>query len=134
MLSHRKLLFFPKKFHLITGNSRSISSIFHPNFEIITSPPERCHPSIPDNLAVLLFGFAGSSMKQLEKHSKLYNNLGYKTLSCILPQQYIFRFDVPNIVKCSQQVINLNVKLFAFVNAKINLLSPSCNLLTAVTL
>ena len=112
MLSHRKLLFFPKKFHLITGNSRSISSIFHPNFEIITSPPERCHPSIPDNLAVLLFGFAGSSMKQLEKHSKLYNNLGYKTLSCILPQQYIFRFDVPNIVKCSQQVINLNVKLF----------------------
>ena len=112
MLSHRKLLFFPKKFHLITGNSRSISSIFHPKFEIITSPPDRCHPSIPDNLAVLLFGFAGSSMKQLEKHSKLYNNLGYKTLSCILPQQYIFRFDVPNIVKCSQQVINLNVKLF----------------------
>ena len=68
-------------------------------------------------------------MKQLEKHSKLYNNLGYKTLSCILPQQYIFRFDVPNIVKCSQQVININI-----VKVNVNLLSPSCNLLTAVTL
>ena len=105
MLCQRNLFFFPKKFHLLGGNVRPASSIFYPKFEIIISPPQRCQSQIPDNLAVLLFGFAGSSMKQLEKHSKLYNNLGYKTLSCILPQQYLFRFDVPNIVKCSKQVL-----------------------------
>ena len=110
MLYQRHLFFFPPKFHLMSGSVRSASTIFHPKFEIISSPPERCQPQIPDNLAVLLFGFAGSSMKQLEKHSRLYNSLGYKTLSCILPQQYLFRFDVPNIVKCSKQVNSWKIK------------------------
>merc|ERR1719342_901216 len=56
-------------------------------------------------MAVLLFGYAGSSFRQLEKHSLMYNKLGYTTLSCILPQNYLFHFEVPKIVECSKQVL-----------------------------
>ena len=56
-------------------------------------------------MAVLLFGYAGSSFRQLEKHSLMYNKLGYTTLSCILPQNYLFHFDVTKVEDCSKQVI-----------------------------
>ena len=55
-------------------------------------------------MAVLLFGYAGSSFRQLEKHSLIYNKLGYKTLSCILPLPLLPHYEVQNIVDCSRQV------------------------------
>ena len=36
---------------------------------------------------VLVFGYAGSGLRQLEKHYKLYNSLGYRTLACVPPKE-----------------------------------------------
>ena len=81
--------------------ARLISSEFK---IIVTEPSENKSQDIDRNFAVLLFGFAGSSYKQLEKHSILYNNLGYKTLHCILPIKHHYHYDIPRIVDCSRQV------------------------------
>lgn len=61
---------------------------------------------VPDDFAVLLFGFAGSTFKQLDKHSDLYNSLGYKTLSCILPKEDIFHNDTRNVSAFSRSVLD----------------------------
>ena len=61
------------------------------------SPSAASPPSSPSPPSVLLFGFAGSKKHQLEKHSKLYNELGYQTLYCILPLQHLFHYDVHKI-------------------------------------
>ena len=57
-----------------------------------------------------MFGFAGSSFKQLEKHSSLYNSLGYRTLSCIVPHHYTFTFDMDSIIDCSNMVLESMAK------------------------
>ena len=79
-------------------------------FEIIVTEAEIKNKISDRNVAVLLFGFAGSSYKQLEKHSVLYNSLGYKTLHCILPIRHIFHYDVPRIISCSQKVCLKNIE------------------------
>jgi len=61
---------------------------------------------VPNNFAVLLFGYAGSSFRQLDKHSKLYNSLGYKTLSCILPIENMFHNDNKKISAFSRSVLD----------------------------
>lgn len=42
---------------------------------------------------VIVLGFYGSSETQLNRYSKLYNELGHKTLSYILPDPLIFEYD-----------------------------------------
>jgi len=64
------------------------------------SPPTTSRPS------VLLFGFAGSKKHQLEKHSKLYNDLGFHTLYCILPLQHLFHYDIHRIRDCANWVLD----------------------------
>ena len=54
---------------------------------------------------VLVFGYAGSGLRQLEKHCKLYNSLGYRTLSCVPPQEFLFHYDVPQLVQLSRSVL-----------------------------
>ena len=68
-------------------------------FEVWSGSPSTTSPTPPPSspLSVLLFGFAGSKKHQLEKHSKLYNELGYRTLYCILPLQHLFHYDVHRI-------------------------------------
>ena len=68
-------------------------------FEVWSGSPSAASPtpSTSSPPSVLLFGFAGSKKHQLQKHSKLYNELGYHTLYCILPLQYLFHYDVHRI-------------------------------------
>lgn len=68
-------------------------------FEVWSGSPSATSPTplAPSPPSVLLFGFAGSKKHQLEKHSKLYNELGYQTLFCILPLQNLFHYDVHKI-------------------------------------
>ena len=77
-------------------------------FEIRVSSPHisiDCHRDpVPDNTAILLLGNAGATFRQLEKHSELYNSLGYRTLACILPRVYVFHYDIPSTVKFCKQV------------------------------
>ena len=60
-----------------------------------------------ESQCVIVFGSAGMTPKQLSKFSQLYNNLGFKTISCILPQEHIFHYDIPQIKACSQKVLDL---------------------------
>ena len=61
------------------------------------SPTSSLAPPTTSRPSVLLFGFAGSKKHQLEKHSKLYNDLGFHTLYCILPLQHLFHYDIHRI-------------------------------------
>jgi len=56
-------------------------------------------------LSVVLFGFAGSPIHQLEKMSNVYTELGFRTLYCILPMKMTFSYDIPNIQKCAEDVL-----------------------------
>ena len=76
------------------------------SFPILVNTPESHHKSHDSNVAVVLFGFAGSHMKQLGKHSSMYNSLGYTTVSCILPMHYTFTYDIANIRRCGREVLD----------------------------
>ena len=58
----------------------------------------------PEGVAVLLLGNAGATFRQLERHSELYNTLGFRTLACTLPLQFVFHYDIPNTVRFCKQV------------------------------
>jgi len=77
-------------------------------FEVWSGSPSTTSPTPPPSSppSVLLFGFAGSKKHQLEKHSKLYNELGYRTLYCILPLQHLFHYDVHRIRDCAHWVLD----------------------------
>ena len=62
-----------------------------------------------ESQCVIVFGSAGMTPKQLSKFSQLYNSLGFKTISCILPQEHIFHYDIPKIKACSQKVLDLSL-------------------------
>ena len=89
-------------------SSSSSSQKISQKFEIRVSSPHiniDCHRDpVPDNTAVLLLGNAGATFRQLEKHSDLYNSLGYRTLACILPRVFVFHYDIPSTVKFCKQV------------------------------
>ena len=52
-----------------------------------------------------MFGYAGSSLGHVLKHAALYNSLGYRTLSCVLPQEYLFHYQTAQIVSFSRSVL-----------------------------
>ena len=86
-----------------------------PSFCLSTSAGGEIHYSGPvggqdQQLGVLVFGFAGSSINQLLKHSALYNSLGYRTLSCVLPHQLMFCYKIPEIVEFSRRVLDAAVE------------------------
>ena len=87
---------------------RSLFTASSVKFEICVSALNisiDCHRDpVPDNTAVLLLGNAGATFQQLEKHSELYNSLGYRTLACILPRVYVFHYDIPSTVRFCKQV------------------------------
>jgi len=56
-------------------------------------------------VSVILFGFAGSPIHQLEKMSSIYTELGYRTLYCILPMKFTFSYDIKNILLCAEEVV-----------------------------
>ena len=91
------------------GSARRCSSLSS-SFPITVSNPKFRSFNKPDDVGVLLFGFAGSSHRQLEKHTTLYNSLGYRTVSCILPHKYLFTFDIDNIKKHSDMVLEIVMK------------------------
>jgi len=70
------------------------------------SPSTSLAPPATSRPSVLLFGFAGSKKHQLEKHSKLYNDLGFHTLYCILPLQHLFHYDIHRIRDCANWVLD----------------------------
>jgi len=57
-------------------------------------------------VSVILFGFAGSPIHQLEKISNIYTELGYRTLYCILPMKFTFSYDMENILACAEEVVS----------------------------
>jgi len=97
---------FANKIHI---QALSTSRVRHSTIQIkVASASSASEKSeiIPDNFAVLLFGFAGSTFRQLDKHSELYNSLGYKTLSCILPIENMFHNDARNVSAFSRSVLD----------------------------
>ena len=84
-----------------TASTNSVSS---QKFDIRVSAPSHPRVPAPEGVAVLLLGNAGATFRQLEKHSDLYNSLGYRTLACILPRVYVFHYDIPSTVKFCKQV------------------------------
>merc|ERR1711892_146631 len=73
------------------------------SFEIFHGTP-KCQETSP--VSVILFGFAGSPIQQLEKMSNIYTELGYRTLYCTLPMKFTFSYDITNIQKCAEEVVN----------------------------
>jgi len=63
----------------------------------------------PDGAAaeptILLFGYAGSPKKNLLKYQKLYSDLGYRSISTILPHHYIFHYDIAKIRDTASRVV-----------------------------
>ena len=86
-------------------------------FEIRVSSPHiniDCHrDAVPDNTAILLLGHSEATFQQLKKHSELYNSLGYRTLACTLPLQFVFHYDVKNTIGFCKQVLRTN-NIFLF--------------------
>ena len=87
---------------LFTTSTNSASS---QKFDIRVSAPRDPGVPAPEGVAVLLLGNAGATFRQLERHSELYNSLGYRTLACTLPLQFVFHYDIPNTVRFCKQVI-----------------------------
>ena len=89
---------------LFTASTNSVSS---QKFDIRVSAPHTTprHSRVPEGAAVLLIGNAGATFRQLERHSELYNSLGFRTLACTLPLQFVFHYDIPNTVRFCKQVI-----------------------------
>ena len=87
-----------KKCEIFQGRSNVIVRSCS-QFEVWSGSPSAASPTPTASPppSVLLFGFAGSKKHQLEKHSKLYNELGYHTLYCILPLQHLFHYDIHRI-------------------------------------
>jgi len=82
---------------------------------------------IPDGAAkdptILLLGYAGSPKKNLVKYEKLYTDLGYRSISTIMPHTYIFHYDVTKIRETANRVLDQidqtgseNVVVHAFSN------------------
>ena len=82
----------------------SINSVSSQKFDIRVSAPSHPRVPAPEGVAVLLLGNAGATFRQLERHSELYNSLGYRTLACILPRVYVFHYDIPSTVGFCKQV------------------------------
>ena len=57
-----------------------------------------------------MFGYAGSGLRQLEKHCQLYNSLGYRTLACVSPQEFIFHYNIPQLLQLSRCVLDAAVE------------------------
>ena len=74
----------------------------NPSFEIFQGTP-KCQETSP--VSIILFGFAGSPVHQLEKMSNIYTELGYRTLYCTLPMKFTFSYDIENIQKCAEEVV-----------------------------
>ena len=100
--------------HLIRRSLFTASSV---KFEIRVSAPNisiDCHrDAVPDNTAILLLGHSEATFQQLKKHSDLYNSLGYRTLACTLPLQFVFHYDVQNTIRFCKQVLRTN-NIFLF--------------------
>jgi len=73
------------------------------SFEIFYGNPKCKEKS---SISIVLFGFAGSPIHQLEKMSKVYTELGHRTFYCILPMKFTFSYDIVNIKKCADEVIS----------------------------
>jgi len=82
---------------LVPARCRANSS-----FEIFRGTPKH---GCSSPVSVVLFGFAGSPIHQLEKMSNVYTELGYRTLYCILPMKFTFSYDIENITKCAEEVV-----------------------------
>lgn len=93
----RSLSVFLRRCQPLQTNVRNNAS-----FEIFHGTP-KCKES--SAVSVVLFGFAGSPIHQLEKMSKVYTELGYRTLYCTLPMKFTFSYDIENIKKCAEEVV-----------------------------
>ena len=73
------------------------------HLDIWQSTPVNSSPSSP---TVILLGYAGSPKHHLTKFEDLYNNLGYRSISSIMPHKHIFEYDVASIRDCASQVLD----------------------------
>jgi len=73
------------------------------HLDIWQSTPVNSSPSSP---TVILLGYAGSPKHHLTKFEDLYNNLGYRSISSIMPHKHIFEYDVASIRDCAIQVLD----------------------------
>jgi len=67
------------------------------------NPTKTISPSSP---TVVLFGYAGSPQKNLAKFDQLYAELGYRTISSVLPHKYTYEYDIDSIRACATQVLS----------------------------
>ena len=73
-------------------------------FEIWRS---ECQPKSANNEKqpiVLLMGHAGAKRHQLRKFEQLYEDLGYRTLSCVMPRENLFCYDIAAVRECAEDL------------------------------
>ena len=71
--------------------------------EIWTYTPQNS----PKDPTILLFGYAGSPKRNLVKYETMYADLGYRSISTILPQKFMFHDDLKSIKYVAEQIIDL---------------------------
>jgi len=77
------------------------------NFEIIISEGENNARKHHDKgVDILLLGYSGSRLQYLQKHSLMYNSLGYRTIACAFPFEYIFHFDIEGIEVVCDRILD----------------------------
>ena len=49
-------------------------------------------------------GHAGAKRHQLRKFEQLYEDLGYRTLSCVMPRENLFCYDIAAVRECAEDL------------------------------
>jgi len=75
------------------------------NLHVWASHPVELRRSDKPPPWIILFGFAGSKPRQLDKQAAVYNELGYNSLSTILPHQHLFYYNTAEVRNCADLVV-----------------------------
>ena len=88
-LSHQKSFRYAST-HRVVGTFGEITQILQEDKKFVVLPPNG--PNSSDTKpVVVLFGWAGASVKNLSKYGEVYRNYGCPTIEYILPTRFIFR-------------------------------------------
>ena len=87
----------------LSSNFRLISQSRQIHLDVWQHTPKNVSSRSP---TVVLFGYAGSPKKNLVKYEQLYSDLGYKSISTILPHSYTYEYDLEGIRGCATKVLD----------------------------
>jgi len=109
-------------FECLRTDCKNLSTVSQ-TFEIVISDSERKKSDRDANVAnvgIVLFGYSGSPLRYLQKHSLMYNSLGYRTIACAIPNEYTWTWDVDNIQVCCDRILD------TISNEKMSKVVPVC--------